>query len=198
MLVPITLVVSIVLVRLLPLIGDQSGLAFVANLSPLVALTLTGTAFFRKGWLMFLPLIAFLLSDLILNAVYSQPLLAPHTLVALVIYGVIAATGLLVRKTENPLVPVLGATIGGVLLFYLVTNTVSFFMYPGYPRSFEGWMQCLTVGLPGYPPTWSFLLKGLISNTIFAAIFCRMFTGAPDSERLPAGELTSEQQTIAS
>ncbi|MGK0186710.1 MAG: hypothetical protein ACI9R3_002493 [Verrucomicrobiales bacterium] len=196
--VPIILVVSVFLARLLPLAGDQAGLAFVANLTPIVALTLCGAVFFRKGWMMVLPLFAFLISDFILNVAYETPLLAGHTLVALVVYGLILVGGLALRNLKKPTIPVIGGTIAGVVLFYLVSNSASFFFFPGYAKSFEGWIQCMTVGLPGFPPTWSFLVKALVSNTVFAAIFCRIFIPAslPQSESSPS--LSAEQTRVVS
>jgi hypothetical protein len=71
---------------------------------------------------------------------------------------------------------------------------VSFFMSAGYSKSVEGWIQCLTVGLPGYPPTWSFLMKSLVSNLLFTSIFCLVFYARESKSTVPApvpGESTA-------
>ena len=59
----------------------------------------------------------------------------------------------------------------GALLFYLISNTASWLQLPGYAKTFAGWIQALTVGLPGFPPTWTFLLKTLLSGGLFASLF---------------------------
>ncbi|MEZ5329044.1 MAG: DUF6580 family putative transport protein [Verrucomicrobiales bacterium] len=191
MFVPLILVLAVFCTRLLTLAGD---LSVVASLSPIIALTLCGAAFFKHRWEMALPLVAFVVSDILINFAYGVPPLGVHTFVALAVYGGIAVMGIGLRGGARGQLPMLGATVAGVLAFYLVTNTLSFFMSPGYPSSIEGWIQCLTVGLPGYPPTWSFLLKSLVSNLVFTGIFCLVFHTRESKSTAPAlvrGESTA-------
>ena len=78
-------------------------------------------------------------------------------------------------------------TLVGALLFYLVSNTVSWLVNPAYAKTIAGWVQALTVGLPlpGVPPTWWFGLKTLFS----AGLFTGLFAGAMKwSEALDATE----------
>jgi len=63
-----------------------------------------------------------------------------------------------------------GGGILGAMLFYLVTNTASWLSLP-YAKSLAGWVQALTVGLPGYPPTWEFFRNTLLSGGIFTGLF---------------------------
>ena len=65
----------------------------------------------------------------------------------------------------------LGGALASSLVFYLVTNSVSWWTNVGYDKSPAGWWQALTVGLPGFPPTWTFLRVSLVSDLIFTAIF---------------------------
>ncbi len=62
-------------------------------------------------------------------------------------------------------------TLLGALLFYLVSNTVSWLTVPGYAKTIAGWVQALTVGLPGFAPTWWFGLKSLFSTGLFTGLF---------------------------
>jgi len=62
-------------------------------------------------------------------------------------------------------------TLIGALLFYLVSNTVSWLVNPVYAKSIAGWVQALTVGLPGFPPTWLFGLKSLLGTGLFTGLF---------------------------
>jgi hypothetical protein len=65
----------------------------------------------------------------------------------------------------------LGGSIGATLLFYMVTNTGAWWTIPIYEKSWTGWVQALTVGIPGYPPTWTFLRGSLISDLLFTGLF---------------------------
>ena len=142
MLVPLLLVIAVFCTRLLTLTGD---LAVVANLSPVIALTLCGAVFFKRRWEMALPLIAFVVSDIIINIAYGVSPIGSHTLVALAVYVLIALAGIGLRSGEKRQLPMLGATLAGALLFYLVTNTASFFMSAGYVKSFDGWIQPIRI-----------------------------------------------------
>jgi hypothetical protein len=42
---------------------------------------------------------------------------------------------------------------------------------PGYAPTFSGWVQALTVGLPGYAPTWMFFRNSLLSDFLFTGLF---------------------------
>ena len=56
------------------------------------------------------------------------------------------------------------------LIFYAVTNVISWALDPSYPRSWEGLVQALTTGLPGYPPTWVFFRNALVSDFLFVGL----------------------------
>jgi hypothetical protein len=43
-------------------------------------------------------------------------------------------------------------------------------MSPEYAKSFTGWAQALTTGLPGYPPTLLFLRNSLLSDIGFSVL----------------------------
>jgi hypothetical protein len=74
------------------------------------------------------------------------------------------------------------------VLFHLVSNTVSFFLDPGYAKTIAGWWQCQTVGLPGFTPTWVFTLKQIIGDLVFTAAFYAAFRQSlPQRNPAPAG-----------
>ena len=66
---------------------------------------------------------------------------------------------------------VLGASLVSSLMFYAVTNTVSFLGSAYYPQTFAGWVQALTVGVPGFPPTWVFFRNSVAGDLVFCALF---------------------------
>ena len=53
-------------------------------------------------------------------------------------------------------------------------------------------MQALTVGLPGFPPTWMFLLKTLASGGLFAGLFTAAMKFATREAEVP--EAKSEEE----
>jgi hypothetical protein len=57
---------------------------------------------------------------------------------------------------------------GGI--FYLLTNSAAWWGEPFYAKTFSGWLQALTVGIPGYPSTWMFLRNSLVSDVVFFSL----------------------------
>ncbi|NBZ94914.1 MAG: hypothetical protein EBR40_00515 [Proteobacteria bacterium] len=143
------------------------------NFSPLMASALCG-ALFLPGWIgLAVPVVALLVSDLLLNLHYGAPLLSAQLLWTLPGYLVAVAIGWSLRGRTG-LIPVLGGTLAASVFFYVVTNTGSWSGLTAYPQTFAGWVQALTVGLPGYPPTWTFFRNSLAGDLLSAAFFVVM------------------------
>jgi hypothetical protein len=140
------------------------------NFAPLAALALCGAAYFQKPWNWAGPLLALLISDAMLNLHYGQTLLTVNTMAAAGSYLLIAELGRAVASR-----PSWGTWLGGALasslIFYLLTNSVSWGTNVAYDKTPGGWWQALTVGLPGFPPTWTFLRASVISDLLFTALF---------------------------
>lgn len=64
----------------------------------------------------------------------------------------------------------LGGVIACSLGFYLITNTASWISSPAYAKNAAGWLQALTTGTPGFPPTWMFLRNSLLSDVAFSVL----------------------------
>jgi hypothetical protein len=140
------------------------------NFSPLMASALCG-ALFLPGWIgVAVPVAALAISDIVLNLHYGAPLLSSQLLWTLPGYLVAVAIGWSLRGRTG-LIPVLGGTLAASVFFYVVTNTGSWFGLTAYPQTFAGWVQALTVGLSGYPPTWTFFRNSLAGDLLFAAFF---------------------------
>ena len=60
-------------------------------------------------------------------------------------------------------------SLAASLIFYVVTNSVSWIYDPGYAKNFAGLIQALTVGLPQYSatPSWMFFRNSLVSDLVF-------------------------------
>lgn len=143
------------------------------NFSPLMAAALCG-ALFLPGLLgLILPLIALLISDALLNLHYGVAVISMQLLWTLPCYLIAVGIGWMLRSREGriSLLPALVGTLASSLVFYLVTNTGCWFGKSAYSQNFVGWLQALTVGLPGYPPTWTFFRNSLVSDLLFTSLF---------------------------
>jgi len=147
------------------------------NFSPLMAAALCG-AVFIPGWLgLVMPVTALMVSDALLNLHYGVPLISPQLLWTLPGYLMAVGLGWMIRERRGGLLPILAGTLIASLAFYLITNTGSWLGLAAYPQNFAGWIQSLTIGLPGYAPTWSFFRNSLVSDLLFAAFFVAVERG---------------------
>jgi hypothetical protein len=65
-----------------------------------------------------------------------------------------------------------GGGLLGAVIFYLVTNTLTWWQDPFYAKTIAGWIQALTTGHPDlHPSTWEFFRNTLLSTGIFTAFF---------------------------
>lgn len=140
------------------------------NFSPVTAIALCGALLFSRRLALWLPLAILLASDLVLNIHYSAPFLSPELLLRYGALALVALLGVALRKQPRFL-PVIAASAGGSLLFYVVSNTGAWLAAPEYARTLAGWIQSETVGVPGYPPSWLFLRNSLLSDVGFTAVF---------------------------
>ena len=74
---------------------------------------------------------------------------------------------------QNKMLSLLGGTLLAAVVFYLITNTFSFFVDPRYLKTWEGYTQAMWTGIPGSPylPTWVFFRNSLCANTVFTILF---------------------------
>src|SRR5688572_5827100 len=118
-----------------------------------------------------LPLGTLLITDILLNVFYYHvPPFNGYMLMTLVGFALIVALGRCFKPQMNFL-KLLGGGLLGAIVFYIVSNTASWFYDPGYAKTLAGWFQALTTGLPGYPPTWEFFRNTLLSGGLFTGLF---------------------------
>ena len=155
-----------------------------ANFSPLASIFLCSGIFLSKKSAVVWPTLGLLVSDVLINAHFHAPLLDTRMIPGYVCFGIIFITGTWLRQQRiNRPIPVLLAAVSSSIFFYLVTNTISWYFdaaiplsVPLYPKTFVGWAQALTVGHPGFPPTYLFLRNTLASDLLFTSLF--LFTQA--------------------
>jgi hypothetical protein len=95
---------------------------------------------------------------------------------------------------KRPLWMLAGGGLIGALLFYIVTNTAAWVSLP-YAKTLAGWIQAITTGLPGYPPTWEFFRNTLMSGGIFTGLFAgAMKLTEPSTSSESAREKEEEEE----
>lgn len=175
------------------------------NFSAAYALAFCAAVYFPGKMRWFLPLGTLLVLDFALNAFYGAPLLSFYTLSKLLAYAGIVWLGSRF-KPDTSWFKLVGGGLLGALVFYIVTNTASWFFDPGYAKTLGGWFQALTTGLPGWPPTWMFLKNTLLSGGLFTGLFAGVMklsesaqeaeekesSEEPEGETLPDGSVPEE------
>jgi Family of unknown function (DUF6580) len=183
------LILSAIAYRIVTGLFAQPGSIGLLNFAPLAAIALCAAAYFPAKYKFTVPMIALLISDVVLNIHYGFSLLSPFVLSHYVGFALVGCLGLLLqnRRSMKTLLP---ASIAGSLIFYIVTNSVSWFFDPGYVKNFTGLVQALTVGLPAYSstPTWIFFRNSLLSDLFFTLLFvaCMNFGGRAERSRAGA------------
>ncbi|HTA94625.1 MAG TPA: DUF6580 family putative transport protein [Verrucomicrobiae bacterium] len=153
------------------------------NFSAAYAFAFCAGVYFSKKISWWLPLLVLLATDIGLNFYYQHKYPDDNVWSAANVanlafnYAAYAVLIFLGRrfKPQSSFVSLLGGGILGAILFYLITNTASWFFNPfqnpEYVKSFSGWILALTKGINGWPTTLEFFRNTLLSGGIFTALF---------------------------
>jgi hypothetical protein len=181
----ILLVLCVVLYRVATGLLIHSGAAmWLSNFAPLAAVALCCAAYLPRRYKFSLPLVTLFVSDAILNATYHAPFFTWHVLCRYAALALVCAMGSALQNRAS-LKTMLPASLLGSTLFYLITNAFSWATDPGYVKNFAGLLQALTVGLPQYSatPTWMFFRNSLVSDLAFTALFVLLMRAERPSAR---------------
>ena len=151
------------------------------NFSVAYAFAFCAGVFFGGALAWWLPLATMLVTDVALNIFYYH--VAPFGFYLALNYAIYAALIALGKwfGRKASFLKLLGGGILGAVIFYLVTNTLSWLQDPAYAKTIAGWIQALTTGRPDWhPTTWEMFRNTLLSGGIFTALFAA------------AGKLTAE------
>jgi hypothetical protein len=150
---------------------------------------LCAAAYFPAKYKFTVPMIALLISDAVLNVSYGFSFFSPFVLSHYIGFALVGGLGWLLRKRAS-VKTLLPASIAASLLFYVVTNAVSWIFDPGYAKNLAGLVQALTVGLPLYSstPSWMFFRNSVLSDLLFTGLFilCMHWGRSPESSRAPS------------
>ena len=174
------LVLAAVAYRILTaILVHGGGSAWLSNFAPLAAIALCGAIYFPAKYKFTVPLAALLVSDIALNIYYGASLFDPQILCRYAAFAIVGLLGLAISRRPS-LKTILPASLAGSAIFYAVTNTFSWLTDPGYVKNMGGLVQALTVGLPQYgsTPTWMFFRNSLLSDLFFSLLFvaCMSFS----------------------
>ncbi len=140
------------------------------NSAPLMAMAFGGAMLLgvRFWWI---PVAALLAGDLALGLMTPGGGIGGYTLMSALFY--LAAAWLGAKAGRGPrLWPALwcGTLLCG-LLFYVLANTYTWLALPAYAKTFAGWWQSQTTGLPEFsPPAWVFLRNSLLADTAWCVL----------------------------
>ena len=178
------LVLSAVVYRVTTGLLIHSGASWLSNFAPLAAVALCSAAYFPKTYKFSVPLVTLFISDAVINFRYGAPLLDPQILLRYFALALVGCIGVLVQNRAS-LKTLLPASIVGSTIFYTITNAFSWLSDPGYAKNLGGLIQALTVGLPQYSatPSWMFFRNSLISDLLFTLFFVFSMNFGRSAER---------------
>jgi len=155
-------------------------------------------AFWLPGWMGWvLPMATIIVTDILLNLFhYAEPVMAPELISNWMILGLFVVLAKWLARRQSYGRVFLGMLVGA-LLFYLVSNTISWMTDPSYSKTIVGWVQALTVGLPGFPPTWWFGLKSLLGTGLFTGLFAGAMKWSEALDAEPESETEDDEESEA-
>jgi hypothetical protein len=185
----VLLVIAAVAYRVTTGLLIHSGTTWLSNFAPFAAIALCSAAYFPTKLKFSLPLAGLFLSDVILNSYYGAPMFTPLIVCRYLALAVVGCIGLALQNQAS-FKTMLPASIAGSTIFYVITNVFAWISDPGYVKSLGGLIQALTVGLPQYSttPSWMFFRNSLLSDLVFTSVFvvCMSFDRGAERSRAKA------------
>jgi hypothetical protein len=186
------LVLLAVVYRLATGLLIHSGTTWLSEFAPGSAIALCCAAYFPMKYKFAIPLGALFLSDVVLNYHYGASWFDSQIICRYFALALICCIGLVLQHRAS-LKTLLPASILASVVFYFLTNLFSWLSDPGYVKNVAGLIQALTVGLPQYSatPTWMFFRNSLLSNLFFTLLFVLTVNFGRNLERTRSREALS-------
>ncbi len=140
------------------------------NSAPLMAMAFGGGMLLgpRFWWA---PALVLLASDFALGLLFPGGGIAGYTLMSALFYLATARAGSAAGRSLRLWPAMWCGTLLCGILFYLLANTYSWALQPGYAKTLAGWWQSQTTGLPEFsPPAWVFLRNSLLADTLWCVL----------------------------
>lgn len=149
--------------RFLFLLDDQS---FLANFTAVGAIAIFGAFYFDGPMRYMAPLAVLWVSDLVLNnVVYAQYYDSFQLFGSASVYAAVLVVGIVAyfMMRSPSWTRLLGTSLVGAVIFFVMTNAVSWYANPMYTQDLSGLMASYTAGIP-------FFRNTLISNVVFSFV----------------------------
>lgn len=117
------------------------------NFAPIAALALFSGTYLKKKEAIIIPISAMFLSDLYLG--FGEFWVTISVYFSFTLIGLL---GIWLKKHKKP-VNILGATLTGSLLFFIITNFVVWIATPWYSKTLAGLVQCYWLAVPFFKNT---------------------------------------------
>jgi hypothetical protein len=153
------------------------------NLSAAYALAFCAGVYFPKRTSWWLPIIVLFATDMALNCYYQQKdprndvwsgANCANLAFNYAAYGALVFLGRRF-KPQSSFIGLLGGSLLGAILFYLITNTAAWFFNPfhnpEYTKTLASWILALTKGVANWPTTLEFFRNTLLGTGLFTALF---------------------------
>lgn len=128
------------------------------NFAPIAALALFGGVYLTRKFALGIPILALLISDIFIG--FYTPVVMVSVYGSFVLCGLI---GVWLRKRKKwP--AVLGGSILGAILFFIITNFAVWAFTPWYVKTLAGLIQCYAMALP-------FFRNTLLGNVFYVGVF---------------------------
>jgi hypothetical protein len=171
------------------------------NFSAVYAIMFCAGVYFPRRLVWWLPFLTLALTDLLLNlyyhAHYGSPIFSPELLGNYLAYAAIVWLGRQFNHRSNFFALLAGGLLGAII-FYLITNTISWFLNPfnnpEYTKTLGGWILALTKGTQGWPETWQFFRNTFTSSGLFTALFAGAMKLMEATEPEPQEEKEPEEK----
>lgn len=183
------LIVSAIAYRIVIGLFAEPGSIGLLNFAPMAAIALCAAAYFPVKYKFTVPMIALLISDIVLNMHYGFSLFSPFVLSHYIAFAIVGCLGLLLQGRAS-LKTLLPASVAGSLIFYVTTNSVSWLFDPAYAKSIAGFIQAQTIGHPAWAatPAWMFFRNTAVSDLLFTALFVLCLHPGRSTARARAAE----------
>ena len=147
--------------------------SWLLGFSPLAAVALCAGLFLPRRLALGIPLGILFVSDVVIDAHYGASFFGASMLARYVLLALLVGMGLFLcqRPWGRSFVGVLGAALAGSVFFYVASNGFAWAGSAQYPQNLAGLWQALTVGLPGFPPSWVFFRNELVSDALYSMVF---------------------------
>lgn len=152
---------SIVLAGLILFAAFSRLIPHLPNFTPLISIALFGGAYFsNKKWAFAVPLLAMILSDVLLSITQNYALFDNMRIVVYGSFLLITCIGFLLSKRTS-LSNITVASLSGSVLFFIITNLAVWYGNALYTQNIAGLTECYAVGIP-------FFSNMLISTLIYS------------------------------